>query len=113
MNIGKARRGSAGKRTGLNARALVEKCLRAMLSPEAALPPADADWIGTGLLDSMAHSEVLICIEKSAGIPELFEGLPGGPPRSTNAAAKVLQAAVSERNSPEPRKGGPEHSDAS
>jgi hypothetical protein len=92
-----------------DARAVVEQCLRTMLSSEASLPPGDADWIATGLLDSMAHSEVLICIEKSAGIPELFEGLPGGPPRTTNSVAKVLEAAVLERESHGPRKGGPEH----
>jgi hypothetical protein len=95
-----------------DARAVVEHCLRAMLSPETPLPPADADWIGTGLLDSMGHSEVLICIENTAGVPKLFDGLPGGPPRSTRETVALLKRAISRKKPEETGKGREELRDS-
>jgi len=100
MNAQDARKGPAG------ARAVVEQCLRTMLSPGSELPSPDADWIGTGLLDSMAHSEVLICIEKRAGFEDLFENVPGGPPRSINGTTRVLEEAMRRREKAEGAEGG-------
>src|SRR5208282_1550879 len=68
-----------------------------MLPPGRRLPAENTDWIASGLLDSMAHSEVLVAIEKVSGLPDVFDGLAGGPPRSTKAAADCLEAASSKR----------------
>jgi 3-oxoacyl-[acyl-carrier-protein] synthase-3 len=86
-----------GRLGALDARTLVEQCLRTMLPPKGPLPEENTDWIASGLLDSMAHSEVLSCIEKVSGLPDIFDGLPGGPPQSTKAAADCLEAASSKR----------------
>jgi len=81
----------------LDARAAVEQGLRTMLGPEASVPAEKVDWIAGGLLDSMAHAEVLVAIEKLAGLPDVFDGLAGGPPRNTRAAVELVEAALSER----------------
>jgi 3-oxoacyl-[acyl-carrier-protein] synthase-3 len=74
-------------------RSVVVNCLRTMIPADAVLPGEDSDWLESGLLDSMAHVEVLVCIEKSAHLPGLFNHLSGGPPRSIRAAADCLAHA--------------------
>ncbi|HMD32487.1 MAG TPA: 3-oxoacyl-[acyl-carrier-protein] synthase III C-terminal domain-containing protein [Candidatus Acidoferrales bacterium] len=76
-----------------------------MLPPGAALPEEGADWIRSGALDSMAHAEVVVCIEKRHRLRGFFDRLPGGPPRSTKAAIEGLKAAASGRT---PRPGPPQ-----
>jgi len=95
----------ARQRSARDAHAVVERCLRTQLPPAGALPAENTDWIASGLLDSMAHSEVLISIEKASGLPGVFDGLPGGPPRSTKAAADCLEAVHAKREQAKARAG--------
>ncbi len=88
---------TARRRQAFDARGAVERCLRTMLTAGSPLPAEEADWIASGVLDSMAHSEVLVCIENVSGFKNLFDGLPGGPPRSTKATVQCLEAAESKR----------------
>ena len=74
-------------------RSLILRCLRTMIPPEVALPGEDVDWIESGLLDSMAHVEVLVCMEKAAGLPGVFDQHPGGPPRSIRSTQEWLARA--------------------
>jgi len=97
MKRNERKKRAPGQLGALNARAVVEQGLRTMLPPEGRVPAENTDWIASGLLDSMAHSEVLVAIEKLCGVPDVFDGLPSGPPRSTKAAADCLAAAFSER----------------
>ncbi|HUK52656.1 MAG TPA: 3-oxoacyl-[acyl-carrier-protein] synthase III C-terminal domain-containing protein [Candidatus Binatia bacterium] len=74
---------------------LVVHCLRTMLPADAAAPSDDIDWIENGLLDSMAHVEVLACVEKAALLPGVFDHCPDGPPRTIRAAVDCLRRANS------------------
>lgn len=80
-------------------RTLVVKCLRTMLEPGEPLPSDDADWLASGLLDSMAHVEVLVCMEKTAKLPRAFDRPPAEPPRSIRTAAESLARASVESRS--------------
>jgi 3-oxoacyl-[acyl-carrier-protein] synthase III len=76
------------------ARAVVEECLRRVLGPGEPLPAVDDDWVERELLDSMAHVDVLLCIEQAAGIPGLFERYAKAPPTTIGGAVAALQAAA-------------------
>lgn len=86
-------------------RELVEGCLRLALPIGARLPAEDEDWIARGALDSMSHVNVLLCIEKAAGLPDLFGRLEGEPPRTTQSVLAVLQTLVAERERAAPSEG--------
>jgi len=74
------------------ARAMVEGCLRAVLPPDAAMPEDDQDWVESGLLDSMAHVEVLMGLERAANLPDLFARAGVDPPTTIRAAMAALQS---------------------
>ncbi len=71
----------------------VEQCLRSVLSLDAALPGDDEDWIESGLLDSMAHVEVLMHLERAANSPDLFARAGVDPPTSIRTAIEAIQEA--------------------
>lgn len=75
-------------------REVVERSLRSVLPPESLLPGDDEDWIESGLLDSMAHVEVLMHIERGAGTPDLFARTGADPPTSIRAAIAAIQKAL-------------------
>jgi 3-oxoacyl-[acyl-carrier-protein] synthase-3 len=77
------------------ARSTVEKCLRAVLPRESPLPDYDADWIQTGLLDSMAHVDVLLAIESALNAPKLFGQLGGALPTTLRTAVETICIAIS------------------
>jgi 3-oxoacyl-[acyl-carrier-protein] synthase III len=75
-------------------RRTVEKCLRAVLPPETPLPDDNDDWIESGLLDSMAHVDLLLAVETAFNAPKLFGG-PGIPPPTTlRAAVETISSAL-------------------
>lgn len=82
-------------------RQLVEECLRRALPTAASLPGEGEDWVATGLLDSMAHVDVLLCIEKATGLRDFFNSIEGQPPTSMRAVIHALRGAVSERQQDE------------
>ena len=71
-------------------RRTVEKCLRAVLPPETLLPGDDDDWIESGLLDSMAHVDLLLAIETALNVPKLFGRLGVPPPTTLRAAVEAI-----------------------
>jgi 3-oxoacyl-[acyl-carrier-protein] synthase-3 len=75
------------------ARQIVLTGLRTVLPPGTALPADNEDWIESGLLDSMAHVEVLMQIERSAGVPDLFAQLGDDAPTTIQAAVAVVSRA--------------------
>src|ERR1700675_3739988 len=72
-------------------RAIVEGCLRAVLPPEAAMPRDDQDWVESGLLDSMAHVEVLMGLERAAKTADLFQRVGVEPPTTIRTAMAALE----------------------
>src|SRR6266849_3876034 len=74
-------------------RRIVESCLRSVLPEDAEIPGDDADWIESGLLDSMGHVDVLVAIEKAAGVADLAALAGGKPPTTTLSAIEALQRA--------------------
>jgi 3-oxoacyl-[acyl-carrier-protein] synthase III len=75
-------------------RRTVEKCLRAVLPPETFLPDDNDDWIEGGLLDSMAHVDLLLAIETALNAPKLF-GQAGGPqPTTLRTAVETIRSAL-------------------
>jgi 3-oxoacyl-[acyl-carrier-protein] synthase-3 len=74
-------------------REIVEKCLRAVLREDAEFPGDDVDWVESGLLDSMTHVEVLLCIEKAAGATDLTVLAGGTPPATIRSAVEALERA--------------------
>jgi len=92
---------------------MVEQCLQTVLPPEALLPGEDEDWIKTGLLDSMAHVDVLLCIETRLASPGFFSRMSDGPPTTTRAAAQIVRnfrqsLEVETEASPSPNESGPD-----
>lgn len=86
-------------------RATVERCLRSVLAPEAAMPGDGEDWMESGLLDSMAHVEVLMCIERAAKMPDLFQRAGVNPPTTTRTAIEAIQKALAQPMTAEPATG--------
>jgi 3-oxoacyl-[acyl-carrier-protein] synthase-3 len=78
-------------------RAMVERCLRSVLPPEAAVPEDDLDWVESGLLDSMAHVEALMCLERAANMPDLFARAGVDPPTTIRAAMAALQKVFAQQ----------------
>src|SRR6266404_1149789 len=76
-------------------RPTVEKCLRAVLPPETLLPGDDDDWIESGLLDSMAHVDLLLAIETAFNAPKLFGQVGGPQPTTLRAAVETICTALS------------------
>src|SRR2546425_3373315 len=72
-------------------RNIVEQCLQQAIGPRAALPADDEDWVGTGALDSMAHVDVLLCIEKAIGLTDFFDRIQGRPPSTTKSVLEALR----------------------
>ncbi|MGH9532529.1 MAG: 3-oxoacyl-[acyl-carrier-protein] synthase III C-terminal domain-containing protein [Terriglobales bacterium] len=79
---------------------MVERCLRSVLPPATDLPGEDEDWIESGLLDSMAHVEVLMQIERAAGSPDLFARAGVDPPTTTLTAMAAIQKALAQSVEP-------------
>jgi 3-oxoacyl-[acyl-carrier-protein] synthase-3 len=77
-------------------RGIVESCLRSVLPEDAEFPGDEADWIASGLLDSMAHVEVLVCIERAAGVADMTALAGGTPPTTISSAIETLRKAASE-----------------
>jgi 3-oxoacyl-[acyl-carrier-protein] synthase-3 len=76
-------------------RGTVEKCLRAALPPGILLPGDNDDWIESGLLDSMAHVDVLLAIESALKVPKLFGQFSGAVPTTLRAAVETICGALS------------------
>ena len=75
---------------------IVERCLRRVLRERQPLPAEDIDWLEAGLLDSMAHVEVLSTIEIATGINRLFQDS-GAAPATIHAVVAAICEAQSER----------------
>jgi 3-oxoacyl-[acyl-carrier-protein] synthase-3 len=75
-------------------RQIVKDCLQRTLRPDQVFPADDVDWIASGLLDSMGHVDVLLCIEKAAGLADFFGRVESAPPTTTEKVLAALQAAV-------------------
>ncbi len=82
-----------------NLRELVHRCLRGALRAGEIVPADGEDWIETGLLDSMALVDVLLCVEKAAGLTGFLDGMEGRPPRCTSDAVAALGVALSQASS--------------
>lgn len=76
-------------------REIVEKCLRSALPVGSALPTYDEDWIESGLLDSMAHVEVLLCLENVAHCPNGFNRIGSGPITTIRSAIEAIRNIAS------------------
>jgi 3-oxoacyl-[acyl-carrier-protein] synthase-3 len=97
-------------------RAMVEACLRSVLPPEAAMPEDQLDWVESGLLDSMAHVEVLMGIERAANMPDLFARVGVDPPTTIRTAMAALQKVFAQHvtdKAAAAQASRQEHSDAS
>ncbi|MBI1750795.1 MAG: 3-oxoacyl-ACP synthase III family protein [Acidobacteria bacterium] len=81
-------------RTESRLRQIVEDCLRRSLRPDQALPSDDVDWIASDLLDSMGHVDVLLSIERAAGLTDFFSRVESAPPTTTQKVLAALQDAV-------------------
>jgi len=75
-------------------RSTLEKCLRAALPPETPLPVDDQDWIESGLLDSMAHVDLLLAIETALNRPKLFARLGVPQPTTLRAALETISSTL-------------------
>src|SRR6266849_1003579 len=75
-------------------RRIVEACLRSVVPEDAEVPGDDADWIESGLLDSMGHVDVLVATEKAAGVADLAAPAGGKPPTPTLSAIEALRGAA-------------------
>jgi 3-oxoacyl-[acyl-carrier-protein] synthase-3 len=75
-------------------RQIVKDCLQRTLRPDQVFPADDEDWIASGLLDSMGHVDVLLCIEKAARLTDFFTRVESAPPTTTENVLTALQAAV-------------------
>jgi 3-oxoacyl-[acyl-carrier-protein] synthase-3 len=75
-------------------RNVVKDCLQRTLRPDQVFPADDVDWITSGLLDSMGHVDVLLCIEKAAGLTDFFSRVESAPPTTTEKVFAALQDAV-------------------
>jgi 3-oxoacyl-[acyl-carrier-protein] synthase-3 len=75
-------------------RSTLEKCLRAALPPETPLPVDDQDWIESGLLDSMAHVDLLLAIETALNRPKLFARLRVPQPTTLRAALEIISSTL-------------------
>ncbi len=80
----------------MRVRKIVEGCLQSMLPPGQLSLDDAADWIESGMVDSMGHVEVLLCIETALGLPDLFGRLGEAPPTTTRAAVELILGAISE-----------------
>jgi 3-oxoacyl-[acyl-carrier-protein] synthase-3 len=76
-------------------RKIVENCLRSVLPVESGLPTYDEDWIESGLLDSMAHVEVLLCLEKAAHCPNAFNRIGSAPINTIRSAIEAIRNVAS------------------
>jgi 3-oxoacyl-[acyl-carrier-protein] synthase-3 len=81
-------------------RAAILKCLRLILPDDSLLPEDDLNWVTSGLLDSMGHVDLLLCIEKSLGLPGLFNQEGAESPRTISSAIEIAQAALSRAGNP-------------
>lgn len=72
-------------------RNIVEQCLQQAIGPDTALPADDEDWVGGGALDSMAHVDVLLCVEKAMGLTDFFDRIQGQPPSTTKSVLEALR----------------------
>ncbi len=94
-------------------RELVERCLRLALQPDSRMPGDDEDWVESGLLDSMAHVEVLMHIERAANSPDLFTRAGVDPPTTLRTAIEALYKAraQSAAGQPVPGRASPQKRD--
>ena len=76
---------------------MVENCLQRALPVGVKPPRDDEDWVKSGLLDSMAHVEVLSCIEKAANSTDLFAGDYGAPATTIRSAVEAVHRSLSRR----------------
>ncbi len=76
-------------------REAIHKCMRLVLPEDSGLPADEDNWITSGLLDSMGHVEILLCIEKALGLPNLFGQEGAAPPRTIRSAIEIARAALS------------------
>jgi 3-oxoacyl-[acyl-carrier-protein] synthase-3 len=78
-------------------REIVESSLRIVLSPSTPFPPDDEDWIESGLIDSMAHVEFLLCVERALNLPNLFGKAGPAAPQSIRASMEAVQRVLGQR----------------
>jgi len=77
-------------------RSLVEQSLRSVLPSGAELPAWDEDWLQSNLLDSLAHVEVLMHIERATACADLFARAGVVPPTTTRAAIEAVQKGLAQ-----------------
>lgn len=75
-------------------RAAIEKSLRQVMPPSARLPADEDDWIESGILDSMAHVEFMLCVEQALNVPRLFGRSGAAAPQTILAAMEAIQSAL-------------------
>jgi 3-oxoacyl-[acyl-carrier-protein] synthase-3 len=78
-------------------REIVESSLRLVLPSSTPLPPDDEDWIESGLVDSMAHVEFLLCVERALNLPNLFGRAGSVPPQSIRTTIEAVQRGLEQR----------------
>jgi len=78
-------------------REVVENSLRQVLPSSTQLPREDEDWIESGLVDSMAHVEFLLSVERALNWPNLFGKAGAAPPQSVRATIDAVQRALVQR----------------
>ncbi len=85
---------SANSENSTQIRETIRKCLRFVLPADSRLPEDDEDWITGRHLDSMGHVDLLLCVEKSLGYPNLFGHDGADPPRTTRSAVEIVRGAL-------------------
>jgi len=75
-------------------RQIVEDCLRSALGPNYMPLGDDVDWIASSLLDSMGRLDVLLRIEKAAGLTDFVSRVESAPPTTTEKVLAALRDAI-------------------
>ena len=96
----------AAKADSIRLREIIEKCLQRVLPAGKGLPVEDEDWIESDTLDSMAHVDVLLCIERALGLPDLFAQVGEAPPTTTRGTIEAVQKALRSQPKDIVEKGG-------
>jgi 3-oxoacyl-[acyl-carrier-protein] synthase III len=79
------------ERDSVDIREVVEGSLRLVLAPGSDLPADNEDWIESGLVDSMAHVEFLLSVERAFGVANLFNKSGCRAPQTMGAAVDAVQ----------------------
>jgi 3-oxoacyl-[acyl-carrier-protein] synthase-3 len=82
---------ASSKTDSSSIREVVESSLRLVLPSSSDLPADDEDWIESGLVDSMAHVEFLLSVERAFGVTNLFSKSGCRAPQTTRTAISAAQ----------------------